>query len=56
MPLDEEAQADIIKKGLDRKQADKIMDNLLEDPEFREMFLRKIESLKINKNILSHCI
>lgn len=49
MPLDEETQTEIIKKGLDRKQADKIMDNLLEDQEFREMFLRKIEMLKLNQ-------
>jgi integrase/recombinase XerD len=46
MPLDEDTQADIIRKGLDRKQADKIMDGLLEDQEFREMFLRKIRLLK----------
>jgi hypothetical protein len=47
MPLDDEIQADIIiKKGLKKKQADKTMDDLLEDQEFREMFLRKIETLK----------
>jgi integrase/recombinase XerD len=46
MPLDEETQAGIIRKGLDRKQADKIMDDLLEGHEFREMFVRKISMIK----------
>lgn len=48
MPLDEESKADILRKSLDRKEADDIMDRLLEDQEFREMFLRKIEMAKLN--------
>jgi integrase len=46
MPLDEETRAEVLKKGLERKEADRILDSLLEDPEFREMFVRKIEIIK----------
>jgi hypothetical protein len=46
MPLDEETRAEVLKKGLERKEADRILDSLLEDPEFREMFLRKVEMTK----------
>lgn len=46
MPLDEESRTDVLKKGLERKTADDIMDGLLEDSEFREIFLRKIEMIK----------
>jgi len=45
-PLDEESRAEIIKKGLERKQADKIMDDLLNDQEFREILVKKIEMAK----------
>ncbi len=46
LPLDDNATAEIIKKGIERKEADKVLDNLLEDQEFREMFMRKIGDLK----------
>jgi hypothetical protein len=46
MPLDEETRADIIQKSMERKEADQIMDRLLEDQEFREMFVRKLTSFK----------
>jgi len=45
MALDKEAEAEIIRKTIDRKEADKVMDSLLEDREFREMFVRKVENL-----------
>ena len=47
MPLDEESRAELIRKSMVRKEADKVLDSLLEDQEFREMFLRKIEMVKI---------
>lgn len=46
LPLDEETKAETIKKTMERKEADDIMDRLLEDQEFREMFTRKLNSLK----------
>jgi len=45
-PLDKKAEAKIIRKNLDRKEADDIMDSLLEDQEFRKMFVRKLEMVK----------
>lgn len=47
IPLDEESRAEVIRKSIDRKEADSIMDQLLEDQEFREVFLRKVEMIKI---------
>lgn len=38
MPLDEETKAAVLKKDLDRKEADRALDSLLEDPEFKEIF------------------
>lgn len=46
LPLDEKSTAEVIKQGIDRKDSDKILDDLLEDQEFREVFLRKIGGLK----------
>jgi hypothetical protein len=46
MPLDEETMADIIQKSMERKEANQIMDRLLEDQEFREMFVRKMMLMK----------
>jgi len=40
---DEETKAEVIRKSMDRKEADDIMDILLENQEFREVFLRKVE-------------
>lgn len=48
--LDEETKAEVIRKNLERKEADDIMDRLLEDQEFREVFLRKVEMLKTYGN------
>lgn len=45
MPLDEETKSEILKKSLERKNADDIMDRLLEDQEFREVLLKKLESI-----------
>ena len=36
IPLDEANKAEIIRKNLDRKEADKIRNSLLEDQKFRE--------------------
>lgn len=41
MILDEELRNERIQQDLDRKNADQILNNLLEDEEFKEMFLRK---------------
>jgi len=46
MPLDKEAEAEIVKKSIERKEADRVLDSLLEDPEFREMFVRKIGTVR----------
>ena len=53
MPLDEETKAEVIRKTIERKEADDIMDRLLEDEEFREMFLHKIQEMTLNpgKNV-----
>jgi len=40
--LDSEAKLDVIRHTLERKDADAVLDRLLEDREFREFFLRKI--------------
>lgn len=50
MPLDEESRAEIIKKNLERKEADNIMDRLIEDPEFREIMIKKITSMNHSQN------
>jgi hypothetical protein len=46
LPLDQAAISDVLHKDLDRHEADKILDGLLQDDEFREMFVRKLETLK----------
>jgi len=38
----------IVESYFERKEADDIMDRLLEDQEFREMFLHKIQEMKMN--------
>ena len=42
MLLDQAAISDIVQKDMDRSEADKMLDGLLLDEEFREMFVRKI--------------
>lgn len=36
----------MLRKELDRKEADRVLDGLLEDQEFRDMFVRKINQVK----------
>jgi predicted amidophosphoribosyltransferase len=45
LPLDQAAISEIVQKDLERREADKVLDSLLADPEFREMFLRKVEMM-----------
>lgn len=49
MSLDEESATKNIRAEMERKEADNILDNLLEDQEFREMFMRKIADIKSKK-------
>lgn len=44
MPLDEETKTEVIRKDRERREAAKVLDSLLQDDEFREMFVRKIAS------------
>ena len=48
-PLDEKSRAEIIRKTIERKEADRIMDKLIEDEEFREMLVRKAMLLGMGK-------
>ena len=45
MVLDQETMMDLVKKDQQRKEADEILDHLLEDQEFRDMFVRKLKIL-----------
>jgi len=42
MPLDQKVISEIMQKDLERREADKFLDSLLQDQEFREVLLRKI--------------
>ena len=44
IPLDKEAEAEILKTSLKKEEADRILDGLLEDSEFREVLVRKLSS------------
>ena len=46
LPLDEEAKTEVMRKDMERKEADQLLDRLLNDGEFREMFVRKINQTK----------
>jgi len=46
MVLDEQTKAEILRRELDRKEADQVLDRLLEDQEFREMLVRKMLGIK----------
>jgi len=46
MPLDQLAISEIVQKDMERREADKILDSLLQDDEFREMLVRKIGMMK----------
>ena len=47
MILDEKLRNEKIQQDLGRKQADKILDNMMEDPEIREMFMRKMKDFSV---------
>lgn len=46
MPLDQKVVTEIVSRDLERREADKVLDSLLEDQEFRDIFIRKLEALK----------
>ena len=46
MPLDEKSMIKLVERDMQRKRADEKLDELVQEPEFREIFLRKIEKLK----------
>jgi len=43
MPLDQNVVSEIMQRDADRNEADELMDRLLKDQEFKEIFLRKIQ-------------
>lgn len=45
LPLDQQAATGLIKDSLARKEADGILDKMLEDPQFRQTFLDKAREL-----------
>jgi len=45
MVLDEETMVDIIKRDEERRKADRILDELIKDKEFKDMLLRKLEEI-----------
>jgi len=49
MPLDEREAVRIIEKEMQRKKADSVLDHLLQDPEFKQMFIRKLEEFGISR-------
>lgn len=46
LPLDEAAKAAVLRKDLERKDADDVLDMLIEDQEFRNILIKKIQSMK----------
>ncbi len=46
LPLDEEAKAEVMRKDMEREKADQVLDKLIEDREFREMFVQKLQNFK----------
>lgn len=46
IPLDPKESLDTIKESLQRKNADQMLDSLLKDQNFREMFIEKLSSLQ----------
>jgi hypothetical protein len=45
-PLDEVKRLEMMKSEMDRKKADGILDELINDNEFRELFVRKLQQLQ----------
>ena len=48
LPLDKKTGTEVIKQSLTRNQADTALDKMLEDPEFRDVFLRKAREVLQN--------
>lgn len=46
MPLDKETMLRLVEKDLQRREADKLLDELIKDNEFREILIRKITEIK----------
>jgi integrase/recombinase XerD len=46
MPLDRQTIVDLVEKDLQRKEADKLLDELIKDHEFREVLIRKIKEIR----------
>ena len=46
LPLDQATESELLRKDLERKDADAALDGLLHDEEFREMLIKKIETMK----------
>jgi ribosomal protein L40E len=45
--LDESTRMGIMKKELDRDRADNVLDQLVKDQQFRELFIKKLKELKV---------
>lgn len=45
MPLDKETIVRLVEKDLQRKEADRLLDELIKDSEFKEMLIKKIEKI-----------
>jgi site-specific recombinase XerD len=45
MPLNEDAIVEVMKRNFERKQADEILDKLIQDEEFKEMFIKKFKEV-----------
>jgi hypothetical protein len=48
MPLTEQASAALLEEDLERKEADRRLNHLIQDPEFRKMLLSKLDVLLNN--------
>jgi len=46
MPLDKETIISLVEKDLQRKEADRLLDELIKDEEFKEVLIRKIKEIK----------
>jgi site-specific recombinase XerD len=45
MVLDKKTMEEILEKDVEREKADRVLDKLIEDPTFKEMFLKKIKEI-----------
>jgi len=46
LPLDKETIVKLVEKDLQRKEADRLLDELIKDEEFKELLIRKIKEIK----------